>query len=189
VSTWGDGAVWPPDDIDLRRLLEHARRVAVRQGAGEEAEDVAQEVVLRLTRLAEPPDDVDAWLTVVARRCAIDLHRRAERRPNGVEEVDDTVLGPRAVSLFLARQVPTSAQGMYEPVMDQLWAVLHEQLNDRECEVVRLLADGHSHEQIAEELGYANAATVKTTVRRIRAKVDTAGRRLLEEFRSHPRPY
>lgn len=47
-------------------------------GSVADAEDVAQDAILRLTR-AEPPDEPLAWITTVSTRLAIDELRRARR--------------------------------------------------------------------------------------------------------------
>jgi RNA polymerase sigma-70 factor (ECF subfamily) len=49
-------------------------------GSVAEAEDVAQEAVLRLTREATPPGNADAWVTTVATRLSIDVLRSARVR-------------------------------------------------------------------------------------------------------------
>src|SRR5215217_67881 len=65
--------------------LEAARRrgfgVAYRMlGSVSEAEDVAQEAVLRLARAEEPIDEPTAWITTVATRLSIGVLRSARRR-------------------------------------------------------------------------------------------------------------
>jgi RNA polymerase sigma factor (sigma-70 family) len=73
---------------DRRRLVAIAQRVL---GDAEEAEDVAQEVLIRLTSAAEEPRSLPAWLTTVCYRLALDALRRRERvAPRGE---------PQAVSL------------------------------------------------------------------------------------------
>lgn len=70
-----------------------------------DAEDVAQEVVLRLVRLAESPREPAAWVTTVATRLSIDALRRAQVRraayvgpwlPDPLLEVQDPSPGPLA---------------------------------------------------------------------------------------------
>src|SRR3954451_18686557 len=68
-------------DRDLEALRRHGFGVAYRMlGSVSEAEDVAQEALLRLTRQAEPIDEPDAWITTVATRLAISVLRSARVR-------------------------------------------------------------------------------------------------------------
>jgi RNA polymerase sigma factor (sigma-70 family) len=62
-------------------LRRRAFAVAYRMlGAVGDAEDVAQEAVLRLSRLPDAPVEPAAWVTTVATRLALDELRRARRR-------------------------------------------------------------------------------------------------------------
>jgi RNA polymerase sigma-70 factor (ECF subfamily) len=70
---------------DQERLLEDLRRhgfgVAYRMlGSVSEAEDVAQEALLRLTRQEDPIDEPAAWITTVATRLSINVLRSARTR-------------------------------------------------------------------------------------------------------------
>ena len=68
-------------DTDLEELRRHGFGVAYRMlGSVADAEDVAQEAILRLTRAPEDPDVPAAWVTTVATRLAIDHLRRARVR-------------------------------------------------------------------------------------------------------------
>lgn len=69
-----------PDDEEAVELYVRARRVAARILGGQEAPDVASEVMVRLlTRWARVRDYSEQWVTVVAVNLAIDRLRR--RRP------------------------------------------------------------------------------------------------------------
>jgi RNA polymerase sigma-70 factor (ECF subfamily) len=70
---------------ERERLLEDLRRhgfgVAYRMlGSVSEAEDVAQEALLRLTRQEDPIDEPAAWITTVATRLSINVLRSARTR-------------------------------------------------------------------------------------------------------------
>ncbi|HYK02940.1 MAG TPA: RNA polymerase sigma factor [Thermoanaerobaculia bacterium] len=73
-------------DAELSLLIQTARRQAARWcGSAADAEDIAQEAVLRLIRQAQTPDNIITWLFVVTRRLA---HRRMlrERTRTGAEQ-------------------------------------------------------------------------------------------------------
>ena len=93
-----------------------------------------------------------------------------------------------ALAAFVRLAAPTSLEGMADVTRRQLESHLARVLTDRELRVAALKADGLSLAEIAERLGYANAATVKTTLARIRVKLAALTAELVE-FRGHPRPY
>jgi RNA polymerase sigma-70 factor, ECF subfamily len=68
-------------DRQLEALRRHAFGVAYRMlGSVSEAEDVAQEALLRLTRQEGPIDQPAAWITTVATRLSINVLRSARAR-------------------------------------------------------------------------------------------------------------
>jgi RNA polymerase sigma-70 factor (ECF subfamily) len=68
-------------DGELEALRRHAFGVAYRMlGSVSEAEDVAQEALLRLTRQEDPIDEPADWLTTVATRLSINVLRSARAR-------------------------------------------------------------------------------------------------------------
>jgi RNA polymerase sigma-70 factor (ECF subfamily) len=68
-------------DRELESLRRHAFGVAYRMlGSVTEAEDVAQEALLRLTRQEGPIDEPAAWITTVATRLSINVLNSARAR-------------------------------------------------------------------------------------------------------------
>src|SRR4051812_46222393 len=68
-------------DRQLEALRRHAFGVAYRMlGSVSEAEDVAQDALLRLTRQEDPIDEPAAWMTTVATRLSINVLRSARAR-------------------------------------------------------------------------------------------------------------
>jgi RNA polymerase sigma-70 factor, ECF subfamily len=68
-------------DSELESLRRHGFGVAYRMlGSVSEAEDVAQEALLRLTRHNGPIDEPAAWITTVATRLSINILRSARAR-------------------------------------------------------------------------------------------------------------
>jgi RNA polymerase sigma-70 factor, ECF subfamily len=69
------------DDRELEALRRHGFGVAYRMlGTVAEAEDIAQEALLRLTRQDGPIDEPAAWITTVATRLSINVLRSARVR-------------------------------------------------------------------------------------------------------------
>ena len=68
-------------DRELEALRRHGFGVAYRMlGSVSEAEDVAQEALLRLTRQDSPIDEPAAWMTTVVTRLSINVLRSARAR-------------------------------------------------------------------------------------------------------------
>ena len=68
-------------DTELEAVRRRGFGVAYRMlGSVSEAEDVAQEALIRLTQADEPPDEPAAWITTVATRLSIDVLRSARKR-------------------------------------------------------------------------------------------------------------
>ena len=68
-------------DRELEALRRHGFGVAYRMlGSVSEAEDVAQEALLRLTRQDDPIDEPAAWMTTVTTRLSINVLRSARAR-------------------------------------------------------------------------------------------------------------
>jgi RNA polymerase sigma-70 factor (ECF subfamily) len=68
-------------DKELEALRRHGFGVAYRMlGSVSDAEDVAQDAVLRLTRQEAPIDEPAAWMTTVATRLSINVLRSARAR-------------------------------------------------------------------------------------------------------------
>ena len=71
----------PMGDRELEALRRHGFGVAYRMlGSVSEAEDVAQEALLRLTRQEGPIDEPAAWMTTVVTRLSINVLRSARAR-------------------------------------------------------------------------------------------------------------
>ena len=71
----------PPSDSELEALRRHGFGVAYRMlGSVTEAEDVAQEALLRLTRQEGTIDEPAAWITTVATRLSINVLNSARVR-------------------------------------------------------------------------------------------------------------
>jgi RNA polymerase sigma-70 factor (ECF subfamily) len=118
------------------------------------AEEAAQQAFLQAWRGAQsfdPSRDLAPWLATIARRAAIDIHRREGRRSH--DRLDDVGSDPALVTL------PESAESVYE-----VWEVRRavDELPTEERDVVRLQhLDGLTHNEIAHRLGVP-AGTVKS---------------------------
>ncbi len=129
-----------------------AHRVLGDRSLAEEASQQAFLQAWRAARSFDPTRDLGPWLATIARRAAIDVHRRESVRAHGsIEELADRVPGALAVA--------DGSERAYE-----LWAVRSaiDDLPREERDVVRLQhLTGLTHTQIADHLGIP-VGTVKS---------------------------
>lgn len=156
-----------PDDSHpetLETLLNVARRLARRWCAtAADAEDVAQEAILRLWSGPGSPRNAVTWLAVVTRRlCNRDRLRR---------EIRD-----RAEENFLRSRLP--AQGALPDLLLDLDRIL-DRLPDRDRRLLQYLIEGYQTREIASALHCA-PGDVGQMVSRVRSKA----RRLRECVRA-----
>jgi RNA polymerase sigma-70 factor (ECF subfamily) len=140
------------------------------------AEEATQQTFVRAWQAADRFDverDPASWLATIAKRSAIDIHRREARRPTS-PLADVGIDDPALVAL--------------PPDMDALDAVWHvrraiEELAPEEATVVRLQhLDGLTHTEISDELGIA-LGTVKSRSNRAHRKLAASLRHLRNELR------
>jgi RNA polymerase sigma-70 factor (ECF subfamily) len=119
------------------------------------AEEATQQAFLQAWRSSARFDvtrELGPWLATIARRAAIDIHRREARRVH--DSIDDAnPTDPALVTL------PVSAERVYD-----VWEIRRaiDALPPEEAALVRLQhLDGFSHTEIAEQLGIP-VGTVKS---------------------------
>ena len=119
------------------------------------ADEATQQTFLQAWKAAgafESGRDLGPWLVTIARRVAIDIYRREQRRPTSALE-DAAPDHPALVTM--------------PPSEDQAWEVWQvrqaiDTLGPDEQQIVRLQhLDGYTHSEIAERLGLA-LGTVKS---------------------------
>ncbi|HEY3775796.1 MAG TPA: RNA polymerase sigma factor SigJ [Solirubrobacteraceae bacterium] len=152
-------------DEQLAALWRHGFGIAYRMlGSVAEAEDVAQESLLRLTRQAEPVVEPMAWITTVATRLSINVLRSARSRREGYVGpwlpeplVEDPAPGPAArveladsLSLallaLLERLTPTErAAYLLREVFDYEYAQVAEIIEQSEVNSRQLVARARKH--------------------------------------------
>lgn len=185
-----------PSEADIVLARDTAFNVArYRNLSPHDAEDLAQTVAERLLHQPAVPDNVAAWSTTVAKNLVVDLMRKRKAgsegdtwvaREVGLDaEVVDDLLG---LSMFVQRRLATSDIGTRARVVGEILEVLGTVLSQREVQLLVLLSQGRSQAEIADELGYKNAQTVKATLARARKKAAEVAEHFTG-FRDHPRVY
>ncbi len=144
------------------------------------AEEVTQHTFLQAWRNAdrfEPGRDFAPWLATIARRAAIDVLRRRQRRPTSTLD-EEAASTPDPAAVLDAEQIELT------------WAVRAavDALDDDQREVVRLhYVVGLTHPEIAEHLGIP-VGTVKSRLARAGRRLANRLRPYAREPREQPRP-
>src|SRR5215211_7000008 len=134
------------DTEQLEELRRHGFGVAYRMlGSVAEAEDVAQEALLRLTRQDDSIEEPAAWMTTVATRLSINVLRSARARR-------EAYVGPWLPEPLLEDPEPgPAARAELSDSLSQAMLVLLERLTPVE-RAAYLLRDvfGYDYAQIAD---------------------------------------
>jgi RNA polymerase sigma factor (sigma-70 family) len=148
----------PSDKLLLRahaertRLLSFVRR---RVASAEDAEDILQDVFTRLldaTSLAEPIDQVTAWLFRTARNRVIDWYRRKRHRATPMSDLEFEA-PPFLDRLMADPEEDQASRLLRSMVWDEVNEAL-EELPEAQREVfIAHEIDGKSFKEIAEETG------------------------------------
>lgn len=150
----------------LSRLRAAAIGAARDAGAGDEAEDIAASVFLKLAIYGKPVDDLGAFVRKVARNEAIDRHRRTQNLP---ERGSFPLSDPRGggPGYPVQHQVPSpSLQPRQRAALVQLLSLL----TPSEQALILGQAQGRTIEQLAEMHDY--------TPQSVRTKLSAARKKL-----------
>lgn len=133
------------------------------------AEDVAAIAVEKMLKASAvvPDDGLEAYVVTVVRNLLIDKHRG--RAPTEPVEDDDLESGMAIFGLALHAKDPLAKMLKSERIRRRIDVArrILDSLNPRELALVELTLAGASGAEIADELGYASAAVVRTTRNRI----------------------
>jgi RNA polymerase sigma-70 factor, ECF subfamily len=152
------------DTRELEALRRHGFGVAYRMlGSVAEAEDVAQEALLRLTRQEGPIDEPAAWMTTVATRLSINVLKSARVRR-------ESYVGPWLPEPLLEDSEPRPAsRAELADSLSQALLVLLERLSpvERAAYLLREVF-GYEYSQIADivERSEANCRQLVTRARK-----------------------
>lgn len=138
------------------------------------AEDAVAEAFARLTALDYWPDSPQGWITTAVRNIIIDRSRlkfEADRvqlpSPINVQENSEPNIDFDSLISDLMESRRTSELVFLRTAVRNM----RDQVSDKEWELLLASYEGLSHQEIADVLGYASAATVTQTLSRIRKKL------------------
>jgi RNA polymerase sigma-70 factor (ECF subfamily) len=144
-----------PSIADDRALEEHRRALVGlgyrMLGSFAEAEDVAQEALLRLHRAEPPPTHPRAWLAQVATRLCLDRLGAARVRR-------EAYVGPWLPDFLVGDADPAADAETAESVSLALLVVLETLTPAERASFILHDAFGYSYQELAEALGRSEAA-------------------------------
>lgn len=141
------------------------------------AEDVAAMTVERMLEAPAvlPDDRIEAYARTVVRNLLVDKGRRVQRGATAEAVADDELeAGMGIFGLALHGKDPLAKVLKSERIRRRIDLArrIFDSLNDRERALVELSLAGATAAEIADELGYASAATVRVTHMRIRQRLE-----------------
>ncbi len=164
-----------PNSREIKVLMDYAHKRALQQTRNVDwAEDAVAEAFARLTALDYWPDSPQGWITTAVRNIIIDRSRlkfEADRvqlpSPINVQENSEPNIDFDSLISDLMESRRTSELVFLRTAVRNM----RDQVSDKEWELLLASYEGLSHQEIADVLGYASAATVTQTLSRIRKKL------------------
>lgn len=162
---------------ELVERFQH-RLVAVMNhlvGNADEAEDLAQEVFLRIYRIRakyRPKAKFSTWLFTIANNLALNALRDRRRRPVLPLEVRESgALGPRPVENSVAARDEPPSQALQQQELADVIRLALDDLNERQrVAIVLNKFEDMNYGEIAEVMGLSTKA-VKSLLSRARSKL------------------
>jgi RNA polymerase sigma-70 factor (ECF subfamily) len=144
-------------------------------GRAEEAEDLAQEVFLRVYRTRErytPKAKFATWLFAIANNLALNHLRDRSRKPSvPLEVTDPTASGPWQTEALAAGRDPPPAHQMQQQELADVVRRALDDLNDRQrMAVVLNKFEDMNYAEVAEVMGLTTKA-VKSLLSRARTRL------------------
>ncbi len=165
----------PPNDKEphWRPFVEGLRRFIAGRVPSAHAADVLQDTLTRLHEAAPSLDDTDraeAWVFSIARRAIADFYRKEERRPvdTTVDRPDDIADADNLAPENLADY--DGVHDVHEEVLSWLRPMADELPEMYRCPLVMADFEGHTQQEVADELGLSLSGA-KSRVQRARSKL------------------
>ena len=151
--------------VQYASLFRYLHRLT---GDADAAEDLAQEVFVRLYQRGSMPDDVRGWMAAVAHNLLRDEKRTAKRRLQ--------LLQSRPLDLYRSGDLAADEQVLGEERRRRVRAAL-DKLSERDRRLLLLRHEGYSYREIAPLVGVSELS-VGTLLLRATASFHTAYREL-----------
>lgn len=135
------------------------------------AEEAVAEVFSKLATLPYWPENPHSWIAVALQNKIYDFSRRKHHKDrvdlgagNQANSPENSDFNPMENLLLMQNTSQTF-------FLKQLLRDIIDSLSERELELLLAAAEGLSHQEIADLLGYASAATVTQTLFRLRDRL------------------
>ena len=161
-----------PDSLELNDLLGYARRKVNSMTRNPEwADEAVAEVFSKLAGLPYWPEHPYGWISVALQNKIYDFSRRKDLQNrvdlvagNQANSTDNADFNPMERILLMQNTSQTF-------FLKQLLREVKDSVSERELELLLAVAEGLSHQEIADMFGYASAASVSQTLFRLRDRL------------------
>lgn len=169
------------DEWVMVRDVAEAKAMKMTHGDVALSEDLASLVVekLFLSEATINPGSLKAYVRTMVQNAYLDRRakQKAAYRPQTIKkgDIDDAVLA-EVEGVFKYQLNTTSPSRKLirreaQQARADMYLAILASLPEKQQHLVRLAAEGMSYKDIAQQLGYANASVVKTTLHRVYGKV------------------
>lgn len=169
------------DEWAMVRDVAEARAMQMTHGDMALSQDLASLVIERLFLLGDEkkPDHLKAYVRQMTTNAYLDRKKKMEAnyRPQTIKkgDIDDAVRAEvEGVFKYQLNSTSPSRKLVRREVQQaraEMYLTILESLPEKKQQLVRLAAEGLSHKEIAEELGYKSPQVVKTTLHRAYAEI------------------
>lgn len=161
------------------RQVAEAKAMQLTHGDVMRSQDLASLVIEKLVvREGEPPANIRAYVREMVKNAYLDSHARQHaayrggpslRHPmdEGIHAIAEAVAGVFKESLLTKSPSAQYFRRERADARQELVARILATLPERKQRLLRMVAEGHTHAEIALAMGYRNAAVVTTTLHRI----------------------
>ena len=169
------------DEWAMVRDVAEARAMQMTHGDVALSQDLASLVIEKLFLLGDEkkPDHLKAYVRTMVTNAYLDRKKKMEAnyRPQTIKkgDIDDAVRAEvEGVFKYQLNSTSPSRKLVRREVQQaraEMYLTILESLPEKKQQLVRLAAEGLSHKEIAEKLGYKSPQVVKTTLHRAYAEI------------------
>ena len=166
MSRWQD-EVTAEEWESWQRIAQNASRGRNRSSYNS-SQDLASNVMEKLVKAANRPENVEAWIRRVTTTTFIDMWRTRSKYKK--EDIDND---QHMEDQFFLRQITETMMGPKTAfILQETVTELLGELSEKNQKLVLMKAAGFSSAEIAEELGYASPQAVSNQLRRIQEQAE-----------------
>lgn len=168
-------AIWQIPSAKVKDLVDYTEAQALRIIKDTDwAQEAAAQVLEKLAKLEVWPQHEKAWIQTALKNALIDRKRLFDEKkrvdPPRIRNDKDPFAEAADIDEFF-RQLASYQRTSETVFLTEIWRKLCDSMSEKEFLLLLAEKNGYSHKQIAEQLGYASAASVSQTLSRLRKKI------------------